>query len=144
MRLLGDLWRGSEAFLRRRVDTALVFENSTANVLRTSRPGPAPAGAGNEPRLPFNGRTFEQHARSERSAGFAGKTHLHGEFDPGSGRTLAARLTHASRARTRLRPGESGERVSNTWVTHPWYRDSPRKLGLIPDGPTALRGGWKR
>jgi len=27
--------------------------------------------------------------------------HLHGEFDPGSGRTLAARLTHASRARTR-------------------------------------------
>ena len=25
---------------------------------------------------------------------------LHGEFDPGSGRTLAARLTHASRART--------------------------------------------
>jgi thiamine phosphate synthase YjbQ (UPF0047 family) len=29
--------------------------------------------------------------------------HLHGEFDPGSGRTLAARLTHASRARTRLR-----------------------------------------
>ena len=26
---------------------------------------------------------------------------LHGEFDPGSGRTLAARLIHASRARTR-------------------------------------------
>ena len=26
---------------------------------------------------------------------------LHGEFDPGSGRTLAVRLTHASRARTR-------------------------------------------
>src|SRR4051794_15461905 len=26
---------------------------------------------------------------------------LDGEFDPGSGRTLAARLTHASRARTR-------------------------------------------
>ena len=29
-----------------------------------------------------------------------GQTILHGEFDPGSGRTLAARLTHASRART--------------------------------------------
>jgi hypothetical protein len=28
---------------------------------------------------------------------------LHGEFDPGSGRTLAARLTHASRARKSLR-----------------------------------------
>jgi hypothetical protein len=30
----------------------------------------------------------------------AGDESLHGEFDPGSGRTLAARLTHASRART--------------------------------------------
>ena len=30
-----------------------------------------------------------------------GDKSLHGEFDPGSGRTLAARLTHASRARTR-------------------------------------------
>ena len=29
-----------------------------------------------------------------------GERSLHGEFDPGSGRTLAARLTHASRART--------------------------------------------
>ena len=29
-----------------------------------------------------------------------GGDNLHGEFDPGSGRTLAARLTHASRART--------------------------------------------
>jgi hypothetical protein len=37
-----------------------------------------------------------------------------GEFDPGSGRTLAARLTHASRGRTGLRSGETGERVSNT------------------------------
>ena len=39
----------------------------------------------------------------------------HGEFDPGSGRTLAACLTHASRTRTgclHLEP--SGERVSNT------------------------------
>jgi len=42
---------------------------------------------------------------------------LDGEFDPGSGRTLAACLTHASRARSNQwqhwgRP--SGERVSNT------------------------------
>ena len=42
---------------------------------------------------------------------------LFGEFDPGSGRTLAACLTHASR--TGLVPfffggGVSGERVSNT------------------------------
>ena len=37
----------------------------------------------------------------DRSSERVGKPVLHGEFDPGSGRTLAARLTHASRARTR-------------------------------------------
>ena len=41
---------------------------------------------------------------------------IYGEFDPGSGRTLAACLTHASRT---MIPGActggiSGERVSNT------------------------------
>ncbi|CAN0510761.1 unnamed protein product, partial [Phaeothamnion confervicola] len=36
---------------------------------------------------------------------------LVGEFDPGSGRTLAACLTHASRTRS-IQP--SGERVRNT------------------------------
>ncbi len=38
----------------------------------------------------------------------------HGEFDPGSERTLAARFKHASRRVVWLRPYESGERVSNT------------------------------
>ena len=39
----------------------------------------------------------------------------HGEFDPGSERTLAARFKHASRTvREVLAPLESGERVSNT------------------------------
>lgn len=37
-----------------------------------------------------------------------------GEFDPGSGRTLAACLTHASRAVRPFRGYTSGERVSNT------------------------------
>ena len=32
-----------------------------------------------------------------------------------------------------LAPGISGERVSNTWVTHPDDWDNPRKLGLIPN-----------
>ena len=59
-----------------------------------------------------------------------------GEFDPGSGRTLAACLTHASRTE---RPPlfwwgcSSGERVSNTWVICPVLRDKLGKLGLIPD-----------
>src|SRR5690242_21785213 len=56
-----------------------------------------------------------------------------GEFDPGSGRTLAACLTHASRAVRPLRGYTSGERVSNTWVTCPSLWDKPGKLGLIPD-----------
>ena len=37
-----------------------------------------------------------------------------GEFDPGSGRTLAACLTHASRAERPTCGYSSGERVSNT------------------------------
>ena len=36
-----------------------------------------------------------------------------GEFDPGSGRTLAACFIHASRTRIYLRIEESGGRVSN-------------------------------
>ena len=37
-----------------------------------------------------------------------------GEFDPGSGRTLAAWIRHASRTVGTFRGSESGERVSNT------------------------------
>ena len=67
-----------------------------------------------------------------------------GEFDPGSGRTLAACLTHASRAVRPLRGYTSGERVSNTWVTCPSLWDKPGKLGLIPDIHMVLHGGvWK-
>ena len=56
-----------------------------------------------------------------------------GEFDPGSGRTLAACLTHASRTERPFRRYSSGERVSNTWVICPALWDKPGKLGLIPD-----------
>ena len=80
-------------------------------------------------------------------------TNLTGEFDPGSGRTLAACLTHASRAgffRERLRSiltGPSGERVSNTWVTCPRDRDNSSKGLLIPDNLLESHGsgskGWQ-
>ena len=46
------------------------------------------------------GMDFE-HKLEAKFVVLRGGNHLHGEFDPGSGRTLAARLTHASRARTR-------------------------------------------
>jgi len=61
---------------------------------------------------------------------------LFGEFDSGSGRTLAACLTHASRTERSLRRYSSGERVSNTWVICPALRDKPGKLGLIPNMTT--------
>ena len=56
------------------------------------------------------------------------------EFDPGSERTLAVCLIHASRARKPGQLGEySGGRVRNTWLTYPLVRDNPPKGGLIPD-----------
>ena len=66
---------------------------------------------------------------------------IYGEFDPGSGRTLAACLTHASRTVNSACGGISGERVSNTWATCPQLWDNSKKLGLIPD-MTADRMVW--
>ena len=56
------------------------------------------------------------------------------EFDPGSGRTLAARLTHASRTEMIwvYLDHLSGGRVSNTWATCLWERDSFWKRMVIP------------
>src|SRR5215471_10988116 len=69
---------------------------------------------------------------------------LFGEFDPGSGRTLAACLTHASRTESPFRGDSSGERVSNTWVICPALWDKPGKLGLIPDRtPRCMSWGGK-
>jgi hypothetical protein len=67
---------------------------------------------------------------------------LFGEFDSGSGRTLAACLTHASRTERPFRGCSSGERVSNTWVICPALWDKPGKLGLIPNTPRWLHGWW--
>src|SRR4051794_17390062 len=71
-------------------------------------------------------------------------SNIYGEFDPGSGRTLAACLTHASRTVNSLRWGISGERVSNTWATCPRLWDNSKKLGLIPDiSADRMVGGGK-
>jgi hypothetical protein len=69
---------------------------------------------------------------------------IYGEFDPGSGRTLAACLTHASRTMKLFRGWISGERVSNTWAICPALRDKPWKRGLIPDMTAwGILGGGK-
>src|SRR3954447_25342627 len=75
---------------------------------------------------PARGRSTDVTAWARR---LRGHSNINGEFDPGSGRTLAACLTHASRANLRV----SGERVSNTWATCPELWDNPGKPGLIPD-----------
>ena len=51
-------------------------------------------------------------------------------FDPGSERTLAAWIRHASRANPRK--GGSGERGSKAWVTYPGDWNSPSREGVIP------------
>ena len=58
------------------------------------------------------------------------------EFDPGSGWTLAAGLTHASRTVTWVACNlmTSGARVRNAYTTYPLQGDSPGKLGLTPHG----------
>src|SRR3954466_5014582 len=67
-----------------------------------------------------------------RGGGEAVSQAVLGEFDPGSGRTLAACLTHASRAERPLRGYSSGERVSNTWVICPRHRNNRGKPRLMP------------
>ena len=60
-----------------------------------------------------------------------------GEFDPGSGWTLAIGLTHASRGETALSActfwTSTGARVSIAYPTCPLLGDNPLKDGLIPD-----------
>src|SRR3954470_13476847 len=69
---------------------------------------------------------------------------FHGEFDPGSGRTLAACLTHASRAERPLRGYSSGERGSNTWTTYLSHRNTPGKPGSMPDNVQLRRALYQR
>ena len=59
---------------------------------------------------------------------------IYKEFDPGSGRTLAARLTHASRTEkaTACWSFLSGGWVSNTWATCLSERNNVWKRTLIP------------
>ncbi len=65
-------------------------------------------------------------------------------FDPGSERTLAAWIRHASRAERPLRGHSSGERVSNAQITYPRVRDNPVKMELIPDTFRETSVSWSK
>ena len=76
---------------------------------------------------------YKEGSHFERSKGYKNKFN-NGEFDPGSGWTLATGLTHASRgaaicSNTKL---ATGARVSNAYATCPQQRDNSAKVGLIP------------
>jgi hypothetical protein len=68
---------------------------------------------------------------SDASASPDASASIGGEFDPGSGSTLAACLMHASRARTPSGVLRGG-RVRNTWATCPGVGDSRGKPRVIP------------
>ena len=92
--------------------------------------------------LPLRRESAFLHCRSGRRACVVTTVHMtfNGEFDPGSGRTLAACLTHASRTERPACGYSSGERVSNTWATCPQLWDNTWKQVLIPD--IDLRIAW--
>jgi hypothetical protein len=70
--------------------------------------------------------------RHDASASIATlRRRIGGEFDPGSGSTLAACLMHASRARAPSGVLRGG-RVRNTWATCPGVGDSRGKPRVIP------------
>ena len=54
------------------------------------------------------------------------------EFDPGSGWTLAAGLTHASRGVEGACSFETGARVRNAYAIYLVQGNSPEKFGLMP------------
>ena len=62
----------------------------------------------------------------------ASRANSFGEFDPGSGLTLAACMRHASRTDDRACSIVSGGRLSNAWVTCPEVGNNCPKGWLIP------------
>ena len=93
-------------------------------------------------RLPLGGLLFFILLTSGRPFGVGlGLYTFNGEFDPGSGRTLAACLTHASRTERPACGYSSGERVSNTWATCPQLWDNSGKPVLILDIDFCLAWG---
>jgi hypothetical protein len=78
-----------------------------------------------------------------RGWGLSGSRDIGGEFDPGSGSTLAACLMHASRTGS-LSGGSRGGRVRSTWASCPGAGDSRRKRRAIPRTLVCRWGGSRK
>ena len=91
----------------------------------------------------FFGITLGSAMSPDASASVTHTRHFGGEFDPGSGSTLAACLMHASRART-LSGVLRGGRVRNTWATCPGVGDSRGKPRVIPHTLRLQPGGARK
>ena len=84
--------------------------------------------------------TEARQVAAEAAAGL-GQHGSSGEFDPGSERTLAACLTHASRMRKHLSGREEhGRRVRSTYLTGRIMGDTLAKVGIIPHTLVAVEG----
>ena len=124
----GRLTRG-----RRGVGSGFGSPNSNSQPARRvaiTRSTKTPAGAIAFGRVRFRRCGSRGHCASA-SADASGDWSIGGEFDPGSGSTLAACLMHASRARA-LSGVLRGGRVRNTWATCPGVGDSRGKPRVIP------------
>ena len=100
---------------------SLVFENWTTIKTRSVREGTLV-------------KSKENQRRNKRFGWIFVIERYYEEFDPGSGLTLAACITHSSRTE-RYSPWVvliSGGRVSNAWVTCLWEGNNTWKRVLIP------------
>ena len=127
-------WRGSETKSRTRSRTrswSMITPMNTASPGKPSESSPTRAASSRDRVLGRGGTTRADGQATE-------------EFDPGSARTLAAWLKHASRTRKPLR-GQVEWRKGEEYVpTYPQVGDSPGKPGLIPDVVPAPKSGDQR
>ena len=109
----------------------------------SSRTGPGVLTVGRDRVDPSTPRALKQmpHPATPVATGgwWRDKHALGGEFDPGSGSTLAACLMHASRTGSPS-GGSRGGRVRNTWGSCRAHGGSHRKRWVIPDTLAARVG----
>ena len=118
-------WRGSETKSRTR-SWSMTTSMNAASPGKPSESSPTRAASSRDRVLGRRGTTRADGQTTE-------------EFDPGSARTLAAWLKHASRTRKPLR-GQVEWRKGEEYVpTYPQVGDSPGKPGLIPDVVPAVK-----